>query len=169
MGTGTQRLRDKNISKKKAMEATIQKKLAELDGETVKKEAPEPKPKCKIRQFNADPHNLTEEEKVFFNDIMAKIEEVHKDESKKFVLSAKNLAKLYAMQKRLKDRMIFDGGEFLATDDGKIYPHPALKIMQQNYNLIISNLKALGFVAPRANKTVKKEEDITAISEFAQF
>lgn len=169
MGTGKQRLADKNISKKKALESALQKKLAELDGENTQKSAPEQKSKCKVRLFKSDPHELTELEKKFFDDIMAKVCEIHKEEAEKFILSAKNLAKLYAMQKRLKTKIEEDGGEFLESPDGKIYAHPGLKIMQQNYSLIITNLKALGIVAPRANKTVKKDDDALQISEFAQF
>lgn len=165
MGSGKQRLEDMHKGKRKATVKIIEKGINNSQDET------QPA-KCRIKQFRAskkDPQPLSEDEQELFDDILKRLQGIHPD-PEKYILSAKNLARIMAMQKRLKDRVEMDGGEILESSNGKLYAHPAVNIMQKNYSMIITNLKAMGIVSPRAiNKNVKEGDESTFVSEFAQF
>lgn len=162
MGNSLDRLKDKHANKRK--------NVVQIDDfcEKITNNAKKLKFNALANQPLAEimPLSLSVQEKSFFKVIYEQIKKVHPDDYNKYALACANLAKLYAQQERLESEM--QGSDVILVDDsGKLYPHPAMKLLQSVQNTIIRNLTSLGFTLGKRSVASKKEEE--EVSEFAQF
>lgn len=169
MGTGMQRLKEKHANKK-ANTVRMDLILSQLENENAaetkqKEEKPKAK-RAKISKFSVIPP-LTEVEQAYFDEYWELLKEKH-EEPEKYRASVINLARICAMSRKLEERIEQDGGAVLEDEKGKIYTHPAAKLLIANNAQVLLHLKALGMtVSPRIEK--KKQEEPAFTSEFAQF
>lgn len=170
---GIKRLKDKHVKKKAEMDKlnALLEELMPSESPTKEDENPEPaeKPKRKRTTRTAKspeiPHLKTLEQE-YFERLWNKLVETH-DNPEHYRLVAENAAKMLAQMKRLEDQMEQDGGPILATEMGRLYPHPAMKIIQNFQGQILTYMKALGLTHQTKPGPKKQEESATSI--FAQF
>lgn len=169
MGSGIDRLREKHAAKKQ-QSARVKAILDQIDEElSTKKGAKTPESateKAIIIKFDIVAQ-LSEMEQQFFGQIWQKMEKIH-DDPEPYLLSAVNLAKIFAMGKRLEERIEQDGGPVLEDGNGKLYANPAAKLLQTTQTQILSGLKALGLAITKGGPP-KKDMGSAFTSEFAQF
>lgn len=169
MATGMQRLMEKHVGKKK-ITAQLNAILEQIDSEKAAKNdevvAKNPPKKAKTIKFDNAPQ-LTPLEKKYFDQVWEKLEEMY-DDAEPFKLAAINLAKTYALGKRLEERIEQDGGLILENAKGQVYAHPAVKLLQTTNSQILLHLKGLG-MAIQGKPGKKKDEAHEFVSEFAQF
>lgn len=173
---GIKRLKDKHVNKKaeqKRLNALLDSLMqpekvqdqANSGNENVVKTPTKKKGAKKPAKSPELPH-LKDIEQENFDRIWAKLCDIHEN-PEDYRIIAENTAKMLAQTKRLEEQMEQDGGAILATKDGRLYPHPAMKMIQNYQGQILSHLKALGLTYQGKAGPKKQEEDTASV--FAQF
>lgn len=166
MATGKTRLEDSHKGKRKAVARVREDLIAEIDAKI--NVGQQQAQKCIIRQFKADPQNLTPVEQKYFDQIYSQLKEIYSEHAR-FALIAKHAAKIYALQQSLTEIMIQDGGPIITTPSGRLCAHPALKHIQTNHAMILSILKSMGLSPSTVSMCQEDDSKNSFTSEFAQF
>lgn len=173
---GIKRLKDKHVNKKAEQErlnalldSLMQTEKAPEDAISgTKKASDKPAKKRGATKTVKSPElpHLKDVEQDYFSRIWKILCGIHEN-PEDYRIIAENTAKMFAQTKRLEDQMEQDGGAILATNDGRLYPHPAMKMIQNYQGQILTHLKALGLTYQSKPGPKKQEEEQTSV--FAQF
>lgn len=173
---GIRRLKDKHVNKKADQERINALLNSLMQTEDMQEQAysgsdntvnsPSKKKSSQKSVKSPELPHLKDVEQEYFDRIWIKMGEIH-DSPEDYRILAENTAKMFAQMRRLEEQMEQDGGAILATKDGRLYPHPAMKMIQNYQGQILSHLKALGLTY-QGKPGPKKQEEETA-SVFAQF